>query len=150
MDLDNSRDEAITWPEPVSATTGACGDFTTVLGPGADVYHGDHFHLDVLMRKNGSSVEFTTSDLEIQVRTHAELDGDAIRTIASANADRQYAVGSTFKLYILDELAAQIAAGNSLVVKTLPGTGGTQTIVNAIGSLVTQNKRVLVVSKALL
>ena len=32
---------------------GACSDFTTVLGPGADVYHGDHFHLDVLARKNG-------------------------------------------------------------------------------------------------
>jgi hypothetical protein len=41
---------------------------------------------------------------------------------------------------------AQIAAGNSLVVKTMPGTGGTQTIVNALGSLVGQNKRVLVVS----
>lgn len=32
---------------------GACRDFTTVLGPGADVYHGDHFHLDVLVRNNG-------------------------------------------------------------------------------------------------
>jgi hypothetical protein len=32
---------------------GACSDFTTVLGPGADQYHGDHFHLDVLARKNG-------------------------------------------------------------------------------------------------
>ncbi len=32
---------------------GACSDFTTVLGPGADEYHGDHFHLDVLARKNG-------------------------------------------------------------------------------------------------
>ncbi len=41
---------------------------------------------------------------------------------------------------------AQIAAGNSVVVKTLPGTGATQTIVNALGCLVTQNKRVLVVS----
>jgi hypothetical protein len=41
---------------------------------------------------------------------------------------------------------AQIAAGNSLVVKTMPGTGGTQTIVNVLGSLVGQNKRVLVVS----
>src|SRR5690606_26280927 len=39
----------------------------------------------------------------------------------------------------------QIAAGNSVVVKTLPGTGGTQTIVNALGALVAQNKRVLVV-----
>lgn len=45
-----------------------------------------------------------------------------------------------------ENVVAQIAAGNSLVVKTLPGTGGTQTIVNAIGNLVAQNKRVLVVS----
>ena len=45
-----------------------------------------------------------------------------------------------------EHVIAQIAAGNSLVVKTLPGTGGTQTIVNAIGSLVGKNKRVLVVS----
>src|SRR5690606_34132451 len=33
-----------------------------------------------------------------------------------------------------------------LVVRTLPGTGATQTIVNALGMLVGQNKRVLVVS----
>ncbi len=45
-----------------------------------------------------------------------------------------------------EEVIAQIAAGNSVVVKTLPGTGSTQTIVNAIGALVHQNKRVLVVS----
>jgi hypothetical protein len=45
-----------------------------------------------------------------------------------------------------ENIVAQITAGNSVVVKTLPGTGGTQTIVNAIGSLVGQNKRVLVVS----
>ncbi|MCS5721043.1 AAA family ATPase [Herbiconiux sp. CPCC 203407] len=45
-----------------------------------------------------------------------------------------------------ENVIAQIAGGNSLVVKTLPGTGGTQTIVNAIGALVAQNKRVLVVS----
>ena len=31
---------------------------------------------NVLLRKNGSQVELTTSDLEIQVRTTAELDGD--------------------------------------------------------------------------
>ncbi len=43
-------------------------------------------------------------------------------------------------------VVAHIEAGNSLVVKTLPGTGGTQTIVNAIGCLLQQNKRVLVVS----
>ena len=32
---------------------------------------------NVLIRKVGSSVQFTTSDLEIQIRTTAELDGDA-------------------------------------------------------------------------
>jgi DNA polymerase-3 subunit beta len=32
---------------------------------------------NVLLRKNGGSIEFTTSDLEIQVRTSAELGGDA-------------------------------------------------------------------------
>jgi hypothetical protein len=45
-----------------------------------------------------------------------------------------------------ENVVAQIGAGNSVVVKTLPGTGGTQTIVNAIGVLVSQHKRVLVVS----
>lgn len=45
-----------------------------------------------------------------------------------------------------EDVIAQIAAGTSVVVRTLPGTGGTQTIVNAIGALVSQNKRVLVVS----
>ncbi|BBB08392.1 serine hydrolase [Sphingopyxis sp. EG6] len=40
----------------------------------------------------------------------AEITGDTIRPLASANPDQQFAVGSTFKLYILDELAAQVAA----------------------------------------
>jgi DNA polymerase-3 subunit beta len=31
---------------------------------------------NVLIRKNGSQIEFTTSDLEIQVRTSAEFDGE--------------------------------------------------------------------------
>lgn len=30
----------------------ACKSFTTVLGPGSDRYHGDHFHVDVLRRRN--------------------------------------------------------------------------------------------------
>ena len=31
----------------------ACIRFTTVLGPGSDVYHGDHFHVDLAERRNG-------------------------------------------------------------------------------------------------
>ncbi|WP_353828976.1 AAA family ATPase [Agromyces sp. SYSU T0242] len=44
-----------------------------------------------------------------------------------------------------EQVVARIERGDSLVVKTLPGTGGTQTIVNAIGSLVANERRVLVV-----
>ncbi|MEZ3159443.1 AAA family ATPase [Microbacterium sp. BWT-B31] len=45
-----------------------------------------------------------------------------------------------------EAVLARIAAGHSLVVHTLPGTGGTQTVINAIGSLVQGGRRVLVVS----
>jgi hypothetical protein len=31
---------------------GACKQFATVLGPGSDAYHGDHFHVDAIQRKN--------------------------------------------------------------------------------------------------
>jgi hypothetical protein len=32
----------------------ACGPFSTVLGPEADRYHRDHFHLDVARHRNGA------------------------------------------------------------------------------------------------
>lgn len=43
-------------------------------------------------------------------------------------------------------MLARILAGQSLTVQTLPGTGGTQTVINAVGELVRAGKRVLVVS----
>ena len=34
-----------------------CGPFTTVLGPGSDSYHSDHFHFDLAQRgKSGRSL----------------------------------------------------------------------------------------------
>jgi hypothetical protein len=33
----------------------ACGVFKTVLGPGSDRYHNDHFHLDLATRRSGRS-----------------------------------------------------------------------------------------------
>lgn len=45
-----------------------------------------------------------------------------------------------------EHVLARIAAGHSLAVHTLPGTGGTQTVINAIGALVAAGRRVLVVS----
>ncbi|GAB3601229.1 hypothetical protein GCM10027408_33140 [Microbacterium tumbae] len=45
-----------------------------------------------------------------------------------------------------EAVLARIAAGQSLAIATLPGTGGTQTVINALGELVRAGKRVLVVS----
>lgn len=45
-----------------------------------------------------------------------------------------------------EAVLARILAGQSLAVQTLPGTGGTQTVINAVGELVRAGKRVLVVS----
>src|SRR5690606_36607376 len=45
-----------------------------------------------------------------------------------------------------ESVLARIAAGHSLTVSTLPGTGGTQTVINALGELVRAGKRVLIVS----
>jgi hypothetical protein len=36
-----------------AARAGACAYFTTVLGPGTNVTHQDHFHLDLAYRKSG-------------------------------------------------------------------------------------------------
>ena len=49
---------------------------------------------NVLIRKTGPSIEFTTSDLEIQVRTTAQLDGDA-GDFATKTQDKIDARGTT-------------------------------------------------------
>jgi DNA polymerase-3 subunit beta len=41
---------------------------------------------NVLIRKTAGQIEFTTSDLEIQVRTTAELDGDAVNFATTVGA----------------------------------------------------------------
>ncbi|MFB7252001.1 AAA family ATPase [Microbacterium sp. NPDC056234] len=45
-----------------------------------------------------------------------------------------------------EAVLARIAAGQSVAIATLPGTGGTQTVINALGELIRAGKRVLVVS----
>jgi len=50
----------------------------------------------------------------------AGIDGTTVKPLASAQEDRQFAVGSTFKLYILDELAAQVAAGERRWADVVP------------------------------
>ncbi len=38
-----------------SVRRAACGPFQTVIGPGTDADHSDHFHLDIAARSNGST-----------------------------------------------------------------------------------------------
>lgn len=45
-----------------------------------------------------------------------------------------------------ERVLARIIDGQSVAVHTLPGTGGTQTVINALGALIADGKRVLVVS----
>ena len=68
---------------------------------------------------------------------------------ARASADERAPASDTLLLDADAEqegVLARIADGQSLAVHTLPGTGGTQTVINAIGALVSAGRRVLVVS----
>jgi len=103
------------------------------------------------------------SDLE---RDAADLDHPALNALAGHDADRESLSLVRARPETIDPderppasdrllldadaeqeaVLARIFAGQSLAVHTLPGTGGTQTIINAVGELVRVGKRVLVVS----
>jgi len=59
----------------------------------------------------------------------------------SADADRHLVDASGEH----DAIVANIVAGNSVAIRSLPGTGSTQVVVNALGALINAHKRVLVV-----
>ena len=46
---DGSRDSAF----QAAVRGGACAYFTTVLGPGSNAAHADHFHFDLAARRGG-------------------------------------------------------------------------------------------------
>lgn len=95
-------------------------------------------------------------DIDHPVLSALAGDPDARRTVqdlfAPVDAVGQDERSPTTDTLLLDadaeqeNVIAQVTAGQSIVVTTLPGTGATQTLVNAIGSLVSQHKRVLVTS----
>ena len=49
-------DETVAKPLREALRDFACHRFTTVLGPGADSYHNNHIHLDILERTHGSRI----------------------------------------------------------------------------------------------
>ncbi len=71
---------------------------------------------NVLLRKTGDDIEFTTSDLEIQVRTHATLGGDAGNLSTTVGARKLIDI---LRSLPADQLVTLTAAQNKLTL-----TGG--------------------------
>ena len=69
---------------------------------------------NVLLRKNGDSIEFTTSDLEIQVRTHATLGGDAGQVATTVGARKLIDI---LRALPADQVVSLSSAQNKLVLQ---------------------------------
>ncbi len=69
---------------------------------------------NVLLRKNGPAVEFTTSDLEIQVRTSVELGGDAGTLSTTVGARKLIDI---LRMLPADQVITLTAAQNKLTLQ---------------------------------
>ena len=108
--------------------------FTEVAAPlVADSAAMSHPIIDALGGNQGALEGVQRSRVPVEVPDSDRRHPDADRLIVDADAEQ-------------DVIIAHMVAGNSMTVRSLPGTGATQTIVNGIGALVANNKRVLVVS----
>lgn len=104
----------------------------------------------------GSALAELVAERPTTVIAALEGDREAIaslrlpqRELSLSGADERSPAADTFVLDAdteQEDVLARVQAGHNIVVHVLPGTGGTQTIINAIGALVHQGKRVLVVS----
>ncbi|MET0813014.1 MAG: AAA family ATPase [Microbacterium sp.] len=98
-----------------------------------DAAHLDHPILNALAG-HPEDREHLAVRREVQARTNPDERAPASDNyLLDADAEQEHVL-------------ARIVAGQSLAVHTLPGTGGTQTVINAVGALVRDGKRVLVVS----
>jgi DNA polymerase-3 subunit beta len=69
---------------------------------------------NVLLRKKGSQLELITSDLEIQIRTTAELDGDTADYATTVGAKK---LGDILKSLPSDQVVSLTAAQNKLTLQ---------------------------------
>lgn len=144
-----SQESGVFKPQPVidklRVATAGLGNFTVqprlVVSSFAEVSHDmindarslDHPVLDAACGSERAAQEILASFSPANPISPNKRPPETDRMLLDADAQQ-------------DDIVAQIAAGNSLVVHTLPGTGGTQTVVNATGALVLKNKRVLIVT----
>ena len=98
-----------------------------------DAKNLQHPILDALGGNEHAVSELRNSRVPIEIVHPDSQPADADRSIVDSDREQ-------------DAIVQNIVAGNSLVVRALPGTGATQTVVNAVGALVAKHKRVLVVT----
>ena len=110
------------------------GSFADVAAPLlADAVSLSHPVLDALGGNPAALAEVRGSRVPVEVPDSDRRSPGVDRLIVDADTEQ-------------DLIVTHILAGNSMTVRTLPGTGSTQTMVNALGALVANNKKVLVVS----
>ncbi|WP_092666945.1 ATP-binding protein [Agrococcus carbonis] len=99
----------------------------------ADLQQQEHDVLDAVRGDEQAAWRLREGRSGIDETPQDERDPEIDRLVLDADGEQ-------------DAVIAEAAAGNSLVVEALPGTGLTQTLVNVIAALVGDDKRVLVVS----
>ena len=98
-----------------------------------DAKNLQHPILDALGGNTNAIENLRTARVPVEVSHPDSRPADTDRLIVESDSEQ-------------DAIVHSIVAGNSLVVRALPGTGATQTVVNALGALVAANKRVLLVT----
>ncbi|MDP4899520.1 MAG: AAA family ATPase [Pontimonas sp.] len=98
-----------------------------------DAKNLQHPILDALGGNDHAIQELRNSRVPVEIVHPDSKPADTDRSIVDSDSEQ-------------DAIVQNIVAGNSLVVRALPGTGATQTVVNALGALVSKHKRVLLVT----
>ncbi|MBT5247508.1 MAG: DUF4011 domain-containing protein, partial [Microbacteriaceae bacterium] len=99
----------------------------------ADAKNLQHNIVDALGGNPHAVSTLQNSRVPVEVSHPDRRSADTDRYLTDANGEQ-------------DAIVANIHAGNSLVVHTPPGTGATQVVVNALGGMVANHKRVLIIS----
>lgn len=132
--LDRLRDLTAHRGDVTVAARLVISSFAELVDPMLDDAHDlEHNVLDALGSNTTAVATLRTSRVPVEVSHPDRRSADTDRFIADANPEQ-------------DAIVANIQAGNSLVVQTPPGTGATQVVVNALGGLIANHKRVLIVT----
>ena len=130
-------DETVAKPLREGLRDSACHRFTTVLGPGADSYHNNHIHLDILERTHG--LRICQWDVREPPPPAAKIASTHVKLAATSglaqSRDNQpvtvgpWAIATTFKTNKF-ESCTMSRSGGELGITFVRTQGGLQVILN--------------------